>query len=143
MKVTGRFLIIVAGLFASVLILLLLILNRQPTLPVPVPTVTVSPVNTRPTLSPGLTLTPPPQPWNAALRLVIVPAEGAWLRSEPSYQSLDTDTILLPAGIIVRVIGQPVYEVNPGQWWWLVSAETDGIGWVEEASLKPASDPSD
>lgn len=120
---------------------ILLFSNRQASPEsVPTPTRTQSTPTMTPTQS--LTLTPPPQAWNSSLRLVVVPEAGAWLRVEPSFQSLDDGMVQLASGAVVRVIGQPVYEATPGQWWWLVSAETSGIGWIEEASLQPAPDPA-
>jgi hypothetical protein len=139
-KVTGRFLILAAGLFATTFAIMLF--NSQQSLPQPVPTPTPTQIMPTPTPTVSLTLTPPPQPWNSALRLVVLPETGAWLRGEPSFQSFDNGMVRLSSGAIVRVIGQPVYEANPGQWWWLVSAEADGIGWIEETSLQPAPDPA-
>lgn len=84
-----------------------------------------------------LTATPPTlsQNWTARTALTVGNPQGAWLRSEPDSGSTYPGMPIIGYGTVVRVIGKPFYETVPGQWWWLVSAESGDIGWMEESSL--------
>lgn len=77
----------------------------------------------------------PARKWTGITRLKVSAAQGAWLRSEPDHLAIYQGMPVIAEGTAVRVIGTPYYEVDPGQWWWLVDAETGDIGWVEETSL--------
>ncbi len=108
----------------------------------PPPTPDQIPTGLTAAASPAITATPTPahpaQDWDGTTPL-IVQSEWAWLRDQPSHLAVDAGMPRLARQTPVRVIGKPIYEVEPGQWWWLVSAEATAgegaIGWVEAASL--------